>query len=231
MLYLLFMGMAYSIEIRERARALRLKGRSIKGIAKDLNLSVGTISLWMQSVQLPIKIKELIKRREGDGRVKGWEILRVMREQYRELDRKSSIKSLETIKITKDIWRLCAALVYWCEGSKRHLSSGVRFANSDPLLARFFVECIRNGFEINEDKLKARLHLHSYHNAKKQTKFWSSALNIPIRRFQSPYIKPNTQKRKREGYPGCVDISYGRAKIVRSIDMHYKELYKYFMRA
>ena len=154
-----------------------------------------------------------------------------MREGHRELDRKEAIKSLKVIRITKDIWRLCGALVYWCEGSKRHLSSGVRFANSDPQLARFFVECLRNGFEIDEPLLKARLHLHSYHNARKQTKFWSNALDIPVQRFQSPYIKPNTQKRKREGYPGCVDVSYGRAKIVRSIDTYYKELYKCFMRA
>ncbi len=74
MLFLPSMGMAYSIEIRQRARALRLKGCSIKGIAKKLNVGVGSLSLWMQSVQLPIKIKKLIAKREGDGRVKGWEI-------------------------------------------------------------------------------------------------------------------------------------------------------------
>ncbi len=223
--------MAYSIELRQRARTLRLKGWSIKGVAKELNVGVGTISLWMQTVQLPKKIKELIRKREGDGRIKGWEILRIMRERSRELDRDMTIKSLGGITVTRDIWRLCGALVYWCEGSKRYLSSGVRFANSDPLLARFFVECLRNGFEIDESLLKARLHLHSYHNKIKQTKLWSAALNIPMSSFQPPYLKPNTKKRKREGYPGCVDISYGRAKIVRSIDMYYKELYKYFIRA
>ena len=66
-------------------------------------------------------------------------------------------------------------------------------------------------------RIVARLHLHEYHDPKKQHLFWSKALGIPLDRFQKFYLKPHTGKVVRENYPGCVSIRYYDSIVARKI--------------
>ena len=216
--------MAHSLNVKEKAKRLRLQGCSIKRIAKLLGISMSTSSLWMRDVPLPSHIKKYLEKQAGEGRVKGWKVLRSMRDHQKDLYREEAKASLQTMNFTKDVWRLIGSIIYWCEGSKRHLHSGARLANSDPQLVRLFLHAIRNGFGVEEKKLKALLHLHDYHDVEKQTIFWAKITGIPKKNFYPPYIKPNTGKRIREGYPGCISITCGGAKLARKIDAYYREI-------
>lgn len=216
--------MAHLLNLKEKAKRLRLQGYSIKRIAKLLGISISTSSLWMRDILLPAHIKKYLERQAGEGRAKGWKVLRAMRDHQNDLYREEAKASLRKMNFTGDVWRLIGSLIYWCEGSKRDLHSGARLANSDPELVRLFLHAMRKGFGVEEKKLKALLHLHSYHDRERQTLFWSKITGIPKKNFYSPYIKPNTGKRIREGYPGCISLTCGGAKLARTIDAYYRAI-------
>jgi hypothetical protein len=128
--------------------------------------------------------------------------------------------------IDRQQWQIIAALIFWCEGSKRHLAS-LKFVNSDPMMMKLFLIAIRKGFGINEGKLRGLLHLHKYHNEEEMKIFWSGVTGIRKDRFYRSYIKQNSGKRKRDGYKGCLALYYGEANLARKLDALYHSLSKH----
>ena len=63
----------------------------------------------------------------------------------------------------------------------------VSMANTNPLLLRLFVDWLRRNFDIDEDRLRARLYLHHGLDLEGATAFWSAATSIPEHQFQRPY--------------------------------------------
>jgi hypothetical protein len=106
------------------------------------------------------------------------------------------------------------SLLYWCEGSKN--DRRVVFMNSDPLLVKAYLKLLRAAFSINEEKIRAVLHLHEYHNIKKAIKYWSKITKIKTNNFFI-YHKNNSGKRKKTNYYGCLSIRYGDSKILDEI--------------
>ena len=115
---------------------------------------------------------------------------------------------------------MVAALLFWCEGGKRRLST-LTFINSDPSMIKTFLRALRKGFSLDERKFSITLHLHEYHSMVKQTEFWSVTTGIPGARFTQPYMKPHTGKRKREGYQGCISLNYHDARLARTLSALY----------
>jgi hypothetical protein len=98
--------------------------------------------------------------------------------------------------------------------------------NADPEMIKYFLCAFRNSFNLKENKFRALIHLHKYHNAKKQLKFWSNITKIPANQFNKPYLKKNTGKNKKENYPGCISIRYYDKKVFKELVSVYKKLYK-----
>jgi len=86
------------------------------------------------------------------------------------------------------------------------------------------LKSLRLGFALDESRFRGLIHLHSYHDPKKQLAFWSDVTGIPKSQFQKPYLKPNTGVRKRKNYQGCLSLRYGEAKIARKLDAIYHML-------
>lgn len=108
--------------------------------------------------------------------------------------------------------------MYWCEGGKNE-KFGIHFTNSDPYLVKTFLYFLRRGYKLKENKLKVCIHLHEYHDVKKQLAFWSQTTKIPKGQFVKPYIKPHTGKVVRENYQGCISIRYYSTDLARKILM------------
>ncbi len=111
------------------------------------------------------------------------------------------------------------SFLYWGEGNKSggHLA----FTNSDPEMVQVFLKLLKQGFDIDDEKIRALLHLHEYHDEVKVKEFWSKTLKIPTTLFSKTYIKPHTAITKRENYLGCIRIRYYNSKIAKQV----KELY------
>lgn len=75
---------------------------------------------------------------------------------------------------------------------------------------------LRKSFNINENRLKVRIHLHNYHNKEEMIDYWSKLTAIPKNNF-SIYNKPHTGINKKPGYKGCLSIRYGDSRILQEL--------------
>ncbi|MEK7172345.1 MAG: helix-turn-helix domain-containing protein [Patescibacteria group bacterium] len=210
--------------LKQKAISMRKEGWSIPQISKKLGIAKSTASLWVSKIPLPQNILDQIKDKELIGREKGLAVMKARRYLAQLQIQDGADKFIKKLKLLnkKNILKLLVAVLFWCEGSKR--TSEVRFTNSDPKLVRVFLYTIRKAFNINELKFRALVHLHEYHNKKRQHHFWSTVTGIPLNQFTKPYLKPHTGKRKRDNYQGCISIRYADANIAKELKALYYSL-------
>jgi hypothetical protein len=212
--------------LKRKANLLRRKGFSFKEIAEDLKISKSTASLWLKDVELSKKAKKRIINLGVFGRKKGIETNRKKREmEDREIINKVE-SYFEKFDYPKFYFKISCVLLYWCEGTKHKSNSSVSFTNADPEMIKYFLHAFRSSFKLDEKKFRALVHLHEYHNEKKQLKFWSDITNIPLRQFHKSYLKKNTGKNKKENYPGCISVRYFDIKVYKELIFTIKKLIK-----
>ncbi len=201
--------MRYPLKTKRAVVRRRKEGASIPQLSQEFQLSKSTVSLWVRDVVLSSRQKHELARHRIAGIARSQEARKIQRDSRLTEEKSSSLKTIQNIfqKNSSELWQFVAALLFWCEGGK-NLNAGIQFANSDPKMVACFLHALREGFAINEERLRALIHLHGYHSKIQQTRFWSKITKIPMRRFQGPYMKPNTGRRKRRGYPGCISIRY-----------------------
>ena len=203
-------GRVYNKKIKESAEKLRASGKTYKEIRDSLGLPKSTLSSWLgkkfpgifdkkaQLIHLE-KIRPLAAEAKKKNREREMKILteRVSRE----------IKNypLNHLGLPKSI----LAILYWAEGAKYEGVSGLKFVNTDPDLAKFYVNLLRKCYKIEESKFRIRLHLHYYHSVGQTKKFWSKLLNIHPTQFKSAYIKKRSRKKRfRKNFMGICFINY-----------------------
>jgi hypothetical protein len=205
----------------KKALALRMKGYSFREISEILNISKSTASLWTRDIKLSRKASKRIEWLSVNGRKKAadtnWQ--------------KQVIEDEEILGKVKNYFadknfsgldlRVACALLYWCEGSK---SNKMTFTNSDPEMIKFYLIALRSTFAIDEKKFRVVVHLHSYHDIKKQLLFWSRVTAIPLTQFTKPFLKKNTGINKKPGYQGCVGIVYYNNRIKKELTYVYEYL-------
>lgn len=205
--------------LKKQAISLRKAGYSLKQISTMLLIAKSTASVWVRDIEMKMPAKHRLDRRSAEARQRGAiERKRRLTVKYNVIEQ--IVKDdLVSLKLNKTIKRLLCAFLYWGEGAKTR--KDLRFINSDPKAIAIFLELFRESFEINELKFRARLHLHEYHNERKQLIFWSKITKIPLHRI-SIYRKPNTGKRIKDEYPGCISINYSDTKIFTALTGYYK---------
>lgn len=203
---------------REQARAMRIGGYSLSEIAESLNVSKSSASLWVGDITLSREAKRKIseKRAAGSARSK---ITRQANFDLKVLNARVYAKGVVSgVMLNADTSRLLCALLYWCEGAKMRRGKAFLFTNSDPALVSLFMKLFRQGFEIEEGKLRLNLQVHDYHDLDDQLRFWSKIATIPLRQCYKPYQKPHNGVRTREGYGGCVSIRYLDTELGRRLE-------------
>ncbi len=214
--------MRLPVEIKEKALSLRRKGFSIKEIAKTLNVAQGTSSIWVRNVLLNKQARKRLEKRKLICYYNAGIAWKQKRERRDQIALIGARAELQKINPKKEELKLYCALLYWCEGTKGERET-VQFTNSDAELIKLFLTLLRKSFVIKEQKFRVALHLHSYHNEKKQNFFWSQLTKIPQSQFRKTYWKPNTKKRIKDNYPGCIKIIYHDINIARELKAIFKE--------
>lgn len=195
------------MELKSKAREMRLAGKTYSEISKELKTAKSTLFYWLSDIRTTTSTFD---KNEHLSRIR---VLAIKALSSKRLERSSRI----TEKISKEVnhehsenrfyVRSIAAMLYWSEGSKGR--NGMSFANTDPLLSLLFLTSLRKGFDIKEEKLRVRLHLHSYHNVDEKKLYWSNLLNVPLSQFGKIYIKPRSKTRKfRQNFAGICFIRY-----------------------
>lgn len=209
--------------IKEQATILRKQGSSLREISDTLKISKSTASLWLRGLTFSSVALKILEEKKQNGRKKG-----NARQIEKSLENVKNIRDsvaqyLRVTSFSKEQAKGFCALLYGCEGSKNE-TGRMAFINSDPDLVAFFLHLFRLAFEVNESKFRVLMHLHQYHDEKRQKKFWSDITGIPCEQFSKTYQKPHGQKNIREGYQGCVSVRYNSASVQKELVILYREM-------
>jgi transposase-like protein len=202
---------------KQKAVSLRRQGYSIKEIAHQVSVSQSTASLWARDVVLEAKARARLQSRVRLGVLVSAQRQLATTKSERDHFLRLAWPIIESVgRSTPEQAKLCTALIYWCEGAKS-ADNVLKFANSDPALVRFFLAMLKRGFDVKSDKFRAMIHLHDYHDERKQIAFWSKLTGIPPKQFYKSYRKPHTGVRQRTNYQGCITINYYDKLVAREV--------------
>lgn len=160
----------YDLAFRKRARDLRRSGMPVKEVARTLDISSCTASLWLRGTRLPHSIRSRITDK---ARELGAETLLRLANERHSLWRKDAESSWNVLK--KNPLFLLGVGLYWGEGAK--LGRRLSISNSDPFVHRTWLWWCR-AF-IPHVGLRGRVALHPGLNAKKSVGYWKRVLSFP----------------------------------------------------
>jgi uncharacterized protein YjcR len=201
--------------LQSKARDMRANGDSVKQIAEKLNVSCSSVSLWVRTVALSNKAREKILLRSKVAREKASHVLRQKKNERIIYSEGVTKEILHDVILSKAEQFMLAALIYECEGAKSSKST-LEFTNSDPLLVKLFLRLLRTSLSLDESKFRVVMHLHSYHNERKEKDFWSNVTDIQQKQFTKSFKKRESGNEK-HGYRGCVQIKYFDVNIKRML--------------
>ena len=170
---------------------MRKQGLSIKDIAKKLDVSTSSVSVWTRDITLTQEQYDLLLYHSRDPYY--GKRLNYIRKKKADTDRK--IRRLKKIGVkevgylSKRELFLVGIALYWSEGFKK--DSQVGFANSDPSMINFFLRWLFECFGYTYDDFTVRVTLNISHKKRinEVEKFWSEATNIPLKGFRKPFYQ------------------------------------------
>lgn len=212
-------GNRYTPELKAAALKLGARGATYTEIRKQFPIAKSTLSLWFNGVNKGRgKDKKYMSAALARARVRAQETISKNKQLRIAGAHTKAEKVARTLSLTNT--NLCKALIamlYWAEGTKSDHAVTI-FANSDPVLARFYLELLRAAFPLDERKVRVRLHLHHYHDKKVALRFWSRLLNVPGSQFGKIYVKKrSTRKKFRENFRGICFVIYHDISVRREL--------------
>lgn len=184
----------WSREIIARARELRTQGLTFHEIIEELHVPKSTLSGWVADIQHPNHIyftdrKTWLSQFQRAGVAK----LRQKKTDRIALAVADVKLEIADLHITPQTKKAMLGALYWCEGTKVY--GTLTFANTDARLILLFITLLRDCYELDETKLRVRLHLHYYHREQEVRRFWSELLGIPESQFQKTYRKHRSKEK------------------------------------
>lgn len=197
------MDLLKSSLLKNKAEALRTRGKSFGEIAKELKIGKSTARFWTSHIKLKPADKARLYTKRIEILSSGPNSSRKRRQ--REIE-KIILNSEKEIKenISESAFKLVGAMLYWAEGNK---TKQFALTNSDPLLIKFFIEWASAVFNISPRDFKAYLNIYSGQSDGELKKFWSELTGIPIENFGKSFVKPASKDYKKNRlYYGTIKI-------------------------
>ena len=119
--------------------------------------------------------------------------------------------------------------LYWGEGNKNTQGS-VALNNTDPLVVKFYLYWLVRIFEVPKERIKVGLQLYSDMDKKKEMRWWSTLLRLPMSQFQKPYIKTSLRTSiDHKGYGhGTCGLVINNVRLKERITMGIRALAEYY---
>lgn len=199
------------IVLHRKARILRRAGLGIKTIARKLEVSSSTVSLWCRDIILSQKQYDTLMKRAHDpyyGRRKD----NIIKQMKKRLDTIERLKQEGIRKIATLNWRelfIAGVALYWAEGFKKDKRLG--FANSDPAMIKFFLLWLIKCCKVPKHVIRLRVGLNISHKVRisEVEAHWSQVTKISLSQFQKPFFQKFVWKKeypKPEEYFGVLRI-------------------------
>ncbi len=200
------------------ATCMREHGASYSQIKLKLGVSKSTLSLWLRDMPL------------SENRLRALRDFSVVRiEKYRNTRKKTREARWQAVraKALKDIGSLsrrelfiAGLFLYWGEGTKTEMAR-TSLANTDPLMLKFFIKWLEF-LGVSKNRLRVKIHLYRDMDIKKELKYWSKTLGIPLTQFNKSYIKGSSQSGL--SYPqkfihGTGNVAFGNRDVAERVLM------------
>lgn len=211
-------------ELKQLAVKLRLEGRSYSQIKEEIQVSKGTLSLWLRDFPLaPERLREL--RDFSEKRIENFrKTMQAKRAARLENIYKEQSEILYPLT-SRDI--LFAGLgLYWGEGGKT-MPTQLTISNTNPAVIRFFMRCMEEAYNVPRKKFIARLQLYQDMNTEQEISFWRKELHLPRGQFMKPYFKKSKTTDityRRVFTHGTCNLSVRDVKIAEAVFMGIKYL-------
>ncbi len=190
----------------------------MKEIARLVHVSVSSVSYWVRDVPLTSEQRtELHRRMSANGRDAAAagrrRAARDVRRSFQEHGRRRAQMRIPL--------HVAGCMLYWAEGSKSRNS--VQFVNSDPVMARYFVEFLRAHFKVSDDAFRLDCNLFADHRARQREieQFWLDTLGLPsscLRKSTVNVYSKHSKKKRRNRLPyGTVRVCVHSTRIIQSI--------------
>jgi hypothetical protein len=203
------MGYGGKIQERRRARELRAQSWTLLDIARELNVSKASVSVWVRDVEFVPKPRN---RGHPSHRPHPLTIKKQAELQRCRAEAAVTIGQLSD----RDILVYGLAL-YLGEGAKTS-QSGFGLANTSVEVMVSFMVWLRRCFEIDESRMRARLYLHEGLDLEAATVFWSDALGIPAAQFTAAYRPESRDRFRGSKHPnGCITVRYSDVTLHRRV--------------
>lgn len=203
--------------LRAQARELRAQGLDYEEIASRLDVSKGSVSLWVRDLPTPPRLSyEECRKRAAEGAREYWENERAARQASR--DSQCAAAAAEVGPLTDREIIIAGAIAYWCEGEKRkpdrRSNEHVLFINSDPGLIRFFLRFL-GAAGVPRSDLAFPVHIHETADVAAAQRFWQEITGASPEQFQKPALKRHNPKTNRKNvgadYHGCLRVTVYRS--------------------
>lgn len=151
---------------RNKIIKLRLIGKSIPEISREVEVGKTTVQRYISGITVPEEFMATLKEKQGGSK-------------DRAIALRANTLNEATTRLKKLSNRDCLILLlglYWGEGTKRDFE----IINSDPFLIQTFIFCLKKALKIGQDRLSSTIRVHSNVSIKEAKVFWSRATGIPI---------------------------------------------------
>ncbi len=205
---------------RERARDLRrLEGRSIKDIARRLNVSQSSVSLWVRDIELTPAQHEILRMQNPtyNQLLSGRGIAAANRRR----ERLAAQEDGRRLAQCADSLHVAGCMLYWAEGSKKR--NQLSFSNSDPAMIRFFLRFLRAYFDLRDEDIRITCHLYADHQERQSEieRFWLDTAGLPNSSLRTSivnvYSKHSLRKRRNILPYGTCHVVVSRTAVTQSI--------------
>lgn len=207
------------MKFEQKIKAIKLReaGRSYNEIRKKINVSKGTLSMWLRDIALtPEQEKRIfveLRQKNAYRMAKANQVKRI--NITREIVGKAKKEAPE---LFKNPLFLSGLMLYWAEGDKSEIQERVKFTNSDPRMIKIIMRWFRETCKVPELKFRVCIYIHSLHARKNIEKYWSEVTGISTDQFYKTQIKETTLRQRRNVlYEGTCAITVSDKNLFRRI--------------
>ncbi len=190
------------------AISLREQGKSVKEIAKVVNVSSSTVSGWVGNVKLTDQQRKTLKEQQYRFSISNWKskTCRQARLDARKIGEQEAVG---------EPLHVAGCMLFWAEGTKS--KSSVIFTNSDPNMMKLFIRFLREIYDIKNDEVSLFCAVHDCDNTTFVEDFWCEELGLKRENLRkTQIIKSGTGKKNKHLY-GIARIAIYNMKIVQRI--------------
>ncbi len=222
--------------LRLKAQNLRAKGKTYREIQKILQVKIpkSTLSYWCEDISLPAwygdKLRNINKTHLQRIRKLALITNKKIREEYLSSLLKRNIHLLKKLDIP--IQKLILSILYLGEGAKYKSTQVLTLGNSNPTIIKFYLTLLKNCYNIDEEKIRARVQCRFDQKVKTLERFWQNLTQIKSKQFYPSYLDKRTEGKptQKKDYKGVCTIYYFSTEIQLELELLASSVMEYFLK-